>query len=360
MLATTSHGVRLIILGVVAVLAGWLPAGAATQEAFQRVGNMVQAHDGAQATLLTDGKVLVTGGILFQENDYTGMPLAGAELFDPKTNQFTAISPMAGPRDDGHRAVRLKDGRVLIMGGTNGKIGLRSAELFDPATRAFAAVSDMVAARTTPTTTLLNDGRVLVAGGLNNDVHDPTASAEVFDATAKKFQVTGSMMAPRYRHSAVALPDGRVVVLGGYGPPNGQVLRRVEIYDPKAGTFAAHGELVEARADMTATLLPDRRILLVGGAYTDSNGAIVGMRKSVEIYDPVSGQSTITDALTDARGFYAAASLADGRVLVTGGDSGSGVLGTAELVDPRTGKVSRTAPMTTGRASPTGLGVFRK
>ena len=45
------------------------------------------------ATLLSDGKVLVSGGI-----DSTVTPLVSAELFDPATGKFAQISTLATPR----------------------------------------------------------------------------------------------------------------------------------------------------------------------------------------------------------------------------------------------------------------------
>jgi hypothetical protein len=66
------------------------------------------------------------------------------------------------------------------------------------------------------------------------------------------------------------------------------------------------------------SVLPDGRILVVGGVHTNSQGG-VRARKSVEIYDPATGQSAITDALADAPSGFAAAPLADSHLLVTGG-----------------------------------------
>jgi hypothetical protein len=203
-----------------------------------------------------------------------------------------------------------------------------------------------------PSATRLPDGRVLIAAGFTDDPWGPTTTTELFDPESGKSQTTGESKTPRYRHADVALPDGRVVLLGGYGHGN-QALRSIEIYDPQAGTFTAHGELVEGRANLTAHLLPDGRILVVGGQFTDSSGNIIGARKSVEIYDPDTGQSTITDALAIDRGLHAAAALADGRILVAGGRQGPlGSQRAADLVDPTTGKVSPTVPLSTPRASP--------
>jgi hypothetical protein len=273
-------------------------------------------------------------------------------MFDPKTNQFTALPPMTGPRSDAHRAVRLQDGRVLIVGGDDGVNGLRTAEIFDPSSRTFTVVGSMATTRAKLTTTLLTNGRVLAAGGWSREESGPTQTAELFDPASGQFQAAGSMTVRRYGHSAALLPDGRVAILGGWGP-DGQALRSVEIYDPDTGAFTAQGELVEARAAGMAVLLtPDGRILVAAGRFANASGKVAGVRKSAEIYDPATGQSAITDALTDARHFPAAAPLADGTLLVAGGSTGSAAISTAEVIDPTTGRISPTASMTAARGNP--------
>src|SRR6266849_5050438 len=122
-----------------------LPAIGATAGSFQPAGHLVEARDHSQATLLTDGKVLITGGL--QVNNDGGEAIAFAELFDPATGQSTALPSMADPRDDSERSVLLKDGRVLIVGGGE----TRLVEIFDPASRQFDLAGLMLHPRGGPT-----------------------------------------------------------------------------------------------------------------------------------------------------------------------------------------------------------------
>jgi hypothetical protein len=350
MISPFSRHPRLALATALGACMGWMPAGAATQDSFQPVGKLVEARDGERATLLNDGTVLVTGGYHFILNE--GGPIASAERFDPATNRFTALPSMAVPREDSQRTVLLKDGRVLIVSGGASPL----IEIFNPATNQFITAGEMLRPRGGPSATLLPDGRVLIAAGFTLDPFGPSITAELFDPVSGKSQPTGDMRVRRYRHAAVVLPDGRVVLLGGYDPEN-RALSSIEIYDPRTGTFAVGGNLVEARADMTAHLVPDGRILVVAGLFSAPDGGEPsGARKSVEIYDPATGQSEITDALPDAPWFHAAAPLADGRLLVAGGGDlapdGKGPLNTAVLVEPQTGKVSVTAPMAARRVGP--------
>jgi hypothetical protein len=108
------------------------------------------------ATLLGNGKVLITGGSNLQN------ALDSTELFNPKTGEFSA-GPRLQRSRAGHNATLLADGRVLIAGGQ----GEDSAELFDPATnRSILVNGKLTAARGGHGTARLNDGRVLLAGGV--------------------------------------------------------------------------------------------------------------------------------------------------------------------------------------------------
>jgi len=119
-------------------------------------------------------------------------------------NQVAALA-MTTPRANA-AAIRLRDGRVLICGGTaTGQVGgiLASAELYDPAARTFTATGSMTVPRAGQTITMLRDGRVLVTGGVKNvGFRSELASAEIYDPASGTFSATGSMSVPREGHTA--------------------------------------------------------------------------------------------------------------------------------------------------------------
>jgi hypothetical protein len=110
-------------------------------------------------------------------------------------------------------ATPLSDGSILLVGGIGAdKSPLATAELFNPVTRT-TTVYPMAAARRGHTATLLSDGRVLVTGGL--DASDsPMASVELFALDAG-FLSERSLGTARGNHVAVSLCDGTVLLIGG-------------------------------------------------------------------------------------------------------------------------------------------------
>ncbi len=80
-----------------------------------------------------------------------------------------------------HSATLLKDGRILVAGGSNRYGNMESSEILDPATGIWVTSGSMVAARSNHTATLLQDGRVLVVGG-------GASIVEAFDPNIGKWQ----------------------------------------------------------------------------------------------------------------------------------------------------------------------------
>jgi hypothetical protein len=124
---------------------------------------MVKARWGHTATLLRNGKVLFAGGTDETLANY----FDSVELFDPAgSGSFVAAGSMSSPRTD-HTATLLTDGRVLITGGfaSSSSTGLQTSELFDASGVALGMGGLMTYARAGHTATLLTNGQVLIAGG---------------------------------------------------------------------------------------------------------------------------------------------------------------------------------------------------
>jgi hypothetical protein len=273
-------------------------------------------------------------------------------------NRVEALA-MTTPRANA-AAIRLRDGRVLICGGTaTGEVGgvLSSAELFDPAAQTFTPTGSMTVARAGQTITMLRDGRVLLTGGVQNaGFRSELSSAEIYDPAAGTFNATGSMTVPREGHTATMLRDGRVLVAGG--SDNGiHTLDSAEIYDPSSGTFYRTGHLHQPRVAHVAALLGSGQVLIAGGGRGGMPGGYISY-DTAELYDPASGRfSAIFPHMKSDRVGAAAVKLNDGRVLIVGGKSGRMMtsrvrnlgsltpLNTAEVYDPEAGAFVRTGDM---------------
>jgi hypothetical protein len=306
---------------------------------FSLAGTMTTPRYGAQATLLANGKVLITGG--FGPGTSELVLLSSAELFDPQSRSFAATGSMSVARVR-HTATLLRDGRVLITGGIDshggGGAATSTAELYDPSTGSFSLGSSMATARADHTATRLDSGKVLIVGGWNGHAADSSDDppwdplfAELFDPASGKFEYTGTMSTTRIGHRAIRLASGKVLVLGGVPsvqnihsqPPDPQY---AEVYDPAGGTFAAAGNFTISRTDYSATLLTNGLVLVAGGAQ--ANVAVTW----ADLLDPLAGSLTDTGGLITARVGHTATRLNDGRVLVTGGTDESGnALASAEL-----------------------------
>lgn len=240
----------------------------ATSGLFEPTGSMASVRESHAATLLSDGRVLVTGGVIPSGISWQG--LQEAEIYDPTSGAFTTVANMNVVRAF-HTATLLANGKVLVAGGGY-PTGGNTAEVFDPATGLFTSTGTMSVARSNHTATLLANGKVLIAGGGTADLYDPATGL---------FTPTGPMTVSRSSHTATLLPDGTVLIAGGLD--NGSESATTEIYDPTTGSFTAGATLRQGRFSHTATLLPDGSVLFTGGA--SSAGIRINVLSSAEIYN---------------------------------------------------------------------------
>jgi hypothetical protein len=160
------------------------------------------------------------------------------------------------------------------------------------------------------------------ARGIVENAHASLAWNSVVANTRAAAAADGHVNIARRGHSATLLSNGKVIVIGGENA-NGFVTV-AEIFDPASGNFSVSGNLGMPRADHTATRLSDGRVLIVGGR------ADLGPLSSTEIFDPTTGVFTAGRDLIGARSGHTATTLADGRIVLAGGDGA----GSLELYDP--------------------------
>ena len=315
--------------------------------------SMTSPRANAASIRLSDGRVLICGGTATAK---VGGVLTSAELYDSNTRRFIPTGSMTAARM-GHTITMLRDGRVLIIGGAR-NIGFRSelssAEIYDPSTGTFSPTGSMRTPREGHTATMLRDGRVLVVGGSDNGTHT-LDSAEIYDPASGTFSGAGHLNQPRVAHVATLLHSSKVLIAGGGrgGMPGGYIsYDTAELYDPDTRMFAKmRAHMKFDRVGAAALRLNDGRVLIVGGksgrivTSRHSNLASLTPLNSAEIYDPESNSFIRTGDMSAPHYLPTATMLGNGQVLVVGGWTLQGfvVVGMrdADLYQPETNRFSR-------------------
>jgi hypothetical protein len=343
--------------------------------------NMTVSRYDHTATLLNNGKVLVTGGIHTQV-DGTSKINNSVELYDPDLGVFTINSPsmdMKIPRAS-HTETLLANGNVLIAGGyraiSGSPVSLSSFEIFDINTMTFTVYDQLNTGRHYHTATRLKDGRVLITGGSNaiSGVETYLSSTEIYDPATNTFTTVGSMTSPRVLHTVTLLNNGKVLIVGG-GNTSGN-LSSYEIFDPTTNTFTFIGSFTKAVSLHTATLLQSGKVLIYAGAdrkiyNPDTNNFIETSSETTylskilhtsvllsdgkvffigggnrgfkpenllnysEIYNPSDETFTITGNIHTKRISHTATLLNNGKVIIIGGHSGDEkALSSSEIYTP--------------------------
>ncbi|MGI8329748.1 DUF6603 domain-containing protein [Actinomadura scrupuli] len=285
-------------------------------------------------------------------------PPATSEGWTTTTNPMPAAASWDSPAA---AAVRLGNGKVIVAGGADATgQAVDDAALFDPIAGTWAATGPLRTVRDLHSLTTLADGRALAAGGRTPDAPTGLGSAELYDPLTGTWSLTPSAMhVPRFGHTATALPDGRLLVAGGVGARaagRAGTLASAELFDPVGGGWTETAPMTDARSGHRAVPLPGGRVLVVGGVLaTDRTDVALAY---CEIYDPATGTWTPTGSLHTPRSGHQATVLADGTVLVTGGDARGGAvrgpfspaaLASAERYDPGTGVWTPVRDMPGGR-----------
>ena len=186
----------------------WSPAGA---------GTLAQGRASHTATRLADGKVLVTGGWYYTPGDGT---IATCEVYDAGTGSWTG----AGVLDVGkeyHTATLLPDGRVLVTGGIDYSYStLKGCRIGTPPEGGsglweWTSTGNMLDRQMYHSASLLPDGTVLVTGGLDDVAHVKLSSCEIFDPSQGMWTPTDAMSTPRLWHTTTLLDSGLVLTAAG-------------------------------------------------------------------------------------------------------------------------------------------------
>jgi hypothetical protein len=281
---------------------------------------MTTARQGHQAVLLPSGEVLVAGGV-----NASGT-LASAELYDPSSGVWTTTGSMHTARSN-FSLTLLPDGEVLAVQGT-------SAELYKPSTGRWAKTGGPTSIVGGSNAALLLDGRVLAIGESLN------TPSELYDPSTGKWSATGFTGNTMLNPITPRLQSGEVFVLGSFQSGNAS-FSTAALYDPSSGQFIQENPPCSCRG-FNAALLQTGQVLVAGGFITVIANPYpkTETTNSAKLWDPLTQAWTSTGNLNTSRGAESMTILTNGQALVAGGstfDTQSGqlvVTATAELYTP--------------------------
>ncbi|MGA7914325.1 MAG: kelch repeat-containing protein [Candidatus Acidiferrales bacterium] len=396
--------------GMVLIAGGEAPSGSSyvplssaelydpTAGTFTLTGSLNAARTDPVATLLNNGTVLITGGVIFSGTNDAA--LSSAEIYDPVAGTFATTGPLNAARAD-QTATLLPNGTTLVAGGFNTNGALATAELYEPASltpAGLTAITVSPAPPTTPATPTISPNtyqRFIATGNfaggtqqlhavnwsssdpnaaqISNDATNPGAAVAVPEAIAPPVPVTpisitatagavsgttalnvrttgfantGSMSVARSFFTATVLNNGLVLMANGNESAGTSV--PADLYNPATGAFSVTGSPLIPTFSHTATLLPNGMVLIAGGL---TFGSAVS---SAELYNPATGTFTATGNMITARYNHTATLLENGMVLIAGGlASASSQLSSAELYNPATAVFTSAGSLNFARGSHT-------
>ncbi len=194
----------------------------AVAETWAGAGNMSMARVGHTMTLLKDGRVLVTGGST-QEGDSAAPFTASAEIYDPLGNTWTLAAPMPKARK-WHGAALLDDGRVLVAGGEADPTWdyMSTGDIFNPATGTWISVPGTFPYVRDPVLVATQLNTVIVLGGTSAYPTSYDVTANVWSQLASSYPFSSPGL------KAVPLTDGTVLAYFSAGSAT---------YDPATDTW---------------------------------------------------------------------------------------------------------------------------
>jgi CHAP domain/Kelch motif len=269
-------------------------------------------------------KVLAAGGASASCSCITNT----SELYDESSNTWSSAASMNQNREIFASSL-LSDGRVLVTGGSPDDTSkLSSTEIYDPVANTWTTKASLNTARFYHQQVTFTDSngnsKVMVIGGMTSSTSFST-STEIYDSSANTWTAGPSLSYGRNRFKAILLNDGRILVAGG----ESSTYTHSEVYNPSTNSWTTYTTPITVRYYPGAVALGSGagyKVLLAGGSPATSTSLL---------FDPYANSwSTTTSMNNTARYLYTFVLLNNGNVIAGGGYDGSNPLSSSEEYTP--------------------------
>jgi hypothetical protein len=228
-----------------------------------------QVRDGASATMLYDGRIIVVG------NSSGKAVEESPEIYNYMTNTWEDVDApgyATGGLCGAHMSSSEPAGAIVAGGCGFFGGSLTGAAEFAPGTNEWTTVDGPkgVTGDESSAATVLDNDSILVSGG-ECLICDTLKAASVYSPRTKKWTRTGDMAYPRRLHTLTTLDNGDVLAVGDFGRE--AAASHAEVYRTDGRVWQPAGVTAQPRAGHTATLLLDHRVLVTGGIPAFFRGA---------------------------------------------------------------------------------------
>lgn len=328
------------------------------------------------ATTLSDGRVLVTGGGVSAGG---GSVLKSSEIFDPVTNTWTDITNSPGglmtagngfdTARQGHTAVLLQTGTVIIAGGTGAERlngsgqpqpeQLKTCFSFNPTNNSFQPIGDLLQNRGYHLAAVLPNGKALVAAGINQSQTASIAGGEAYDASSNTW--TNVAMGAHHTYGVAFTTVNNPTTVIGFGFELGMVQNqqgqqqfgfkappavRTEKMDSTGANFVAGPVTQSDRIFACANRISSSNALIAGGFDAANN-----LLATTETFDPAANAFAAGPQLTNARQSAEMAEIgtSSDQLIVGGIDGQSQVMASCEVYGAQNRSIVGTVTMQNAR-----------
>lgn len=198
----------------------------------------------SHVALLPDSTIIAIGGF----------GIRSCEIYSPSSNTWTITDSLIKKKKWGQTSSLLPNGDIIITGGQEGIEAVSFCEKFLFSQKKWVVIDSLNMKRMSHSAAVLKDGRLLVSGGSGLN------SCEIYDPVLNKWTLVAPMNYIRMWHSTYLTEDGRVVTIGGSSG-----VTATEIYNPAYNTWEVAGNIFEGKSLSSIFPIDSVNLLIVGG-----------------------------------------------------------------------------------------------